>query len=106
MTYTPNIAGTGRLMRGPEMQRLMREIAEKGMEYARGISPVGDPRTDPHPGEYRDSFSVTVRANGGVHNDRAEAMIVNSSPHAVLVEALDGYHVLARMLDAMQSGAL
>jgi len=94
--YTPDRAGLGRLMNGPEMQQMLRGIAEKGVPYAESISPE---RT----GEYRASFSVEVRSHGGVHGDRAEAKIVNSSPHAARVEWQDGYHVLNRTAEHLGS---
>jgi hypothetical protein len=99
--YRPNYAGTGELMNSPEMVEVMRQIAEKGKAFAESIAPVGDPRTDPHAGEYKASFEVTAQAHGGVHGDRAAAQIVNTSAHAAHVEWQDGYHVLERTAEAL-----
>jgi hypothetical protein len=93
--YKPDIAGTGKLMRSVEMQLMLRSAAEKGKLYAMGISPE---RT----GEYLSSFSVETKADGGVHGDRAQATLVNNSPHAVYVEWQDNYHVLARTADYIE----
>lgn len=94
--YNPSYSGLAALMNGPEMQAVMRQIAEKGVPFARSISPV---RT----GEYAGSFSVQVRAHGGVHGDRAEAKIINDSEHSTEVEWRDGYHVLNRTAEALGS---
>jgi len=94
--YKPSYGGLGALMNGPEMQEMLRKVAEKGLAYAQSISPD---RT----GEYRASFGVEVRSHGGIHGDRAEAKIVNSSPHAARVEWEDNYHVLNRTAEALRS---
>jgi hypothetical protein len=90
--YKADFAATGRFMRSASMQDVVKGAAEKGAEFARAISPE---RT----GDYKASFSVSVRSDGGLRGDRAEARIVNSSPHAVYVEWRDGHHVLARAAD-------
>jgi hypothetical protein len=96
ITYKPDYAGLGKLMNGPEMQAMLRRVAEKGVPFARSISPVDT-------GEYEASFTVETRSHGGIHGDRAEAKIVNSSPHAARVEWQDGYHVLNRTAQALGS---
>lgn len=92
--YSADYEGTGELMRSPEMQAVVREVAEKAMAYAESISPE-------YTGEYKASFEVTVTDRGGLRNDRAEAQLVNTSDHAVNVEWQDGYHVLTRTLGAL-----
>lgn len=96
--YTPNLPGVSALMNGPEVQAILRQVALKGAEYARSIAPVRTTqlKRQPPPGDYKEHFSVQVRAHGGVHGDRAEAKIVNDSGHATAVEWVDGYHVLNR----------
>lgn len=96
ITYKPSYTGLRALMNGPEMQAMLRQVAEKGVPFAQSVSPA---RT----GEYRGSFRVETRANGGVHGDRAEAKIINDSPHAARVEWQDGYHVLNRTAAALGS---
>lgn len=109
--YKASYPGTGQLMNGPEMQEVLRQVAEKGKAFAEGISPVGNP-PDPHPGEYKASFEVTTQSHGGLKGDRAEAQIVNTSEYAAALEwgnsahppFAHGYHVLGRT--AGQLGAL
>lgn len=85
--YRPDYAGTRELMNSPEMQAVMRLVAGEAMAAAVALAPV---RT----GEYKSSFHVEAHADGGIHRDRAEALAVNDSPHSVLVEGWDGFHVL------------
>lgn len=92
--YKPSYQGTGELMNGPEMQEVLRQIAEKGMAYAIGIAPEKT-------GDYKEHFSVQVRDHGGVHGDRAEAKIVNDSAHSTEVEWRDGYHTLNRTAEQL-----
>lgn len=107
--YKADYRGTGQLMNSPEMVEVMRQVAEKGMAYAKSISPVGDPDEDPHPGLYQESFEVTAQAHGGFHGDRAEAQIVNTAEYAAALEwgngafppYSHGYHVLARTAAAL-----
>lgn len=109
--YKPSYPGLRALMNGPEMQAMLRQVAEKGKTYAESISPVGVPPEDRHPGEYKASFAVDARANGGVHGDRAEAKIVNTSVYAAALEwgngayppYAHGYHVLNRTAAALGS---
>lgn len=96
--YKPDYAGMHDLMNGPEMQAMLRGVAEQGMADAIVRAPV---RT----GDYKAHFSVTVQADGGIHKDRAEALIVNNSGHAVLVEWHDEFHTL-RDAAAELGGAL
>lgn len=94
LKYVGSYSGMGALMRGEEMQAVMREVAGKGQEFAESISPE-------HTGEYRSSFEVTVTGEGGVipPGGRAEAQLMNTSDHAVNVEWQDGFHVLGKTLD-------
>lgn len=109
--YTASYSGLRQVMNSPEMQAVMRQVAEKGADYARGIAPVGDPRIDRHSGDYAASFEVSVQANGGFHGDRAEARITNTAEYAAAVEWGDGAfppyrhgrHVLARTASALGS---
>lgn len=109
--YKASYAGTSALMNGPEMQEMLRGIAEKGKTYAESIAPVGVPPEDRHPGEYKTSFEVQVRSHGGVHGDRAEAKIVNTAVYAAALEwgngafppFAHGYHVLNRAAQALGS---
>lgn len=82
-------------MRSPEMQSVMRQAAERAMEFAKTISPV---RT----GHYADSFEVTVVADGGPRGERAEARLTNTAAYAVNVEWQDNRKVLTRTLGALE----
>ena len=99
--YEPDHEGVGMLMKSGEMQEMLRVVAERGAEYARSIAPVGKPPGDPHPGEYLASFRVETTPDAPSWHDRAAALLINDSPHAVYVEWQDGYHVLARTAAAM-----
>lgn len=95
VTYKPDHGGTNRLMNSAGVQRMLKSAAAKGMEYAIGIAPVDT-------GEYKESFRVTAAAHSGVRKDRAQAFLVNTSPHAGHVEWQDGAHVLARAADFIE----
>ena len=95
------------LLNAPFMVEEMRKRAERGKELAEAIAPVGPPPPrDTHAGRYKESFSVEAGEHGGVHNDRAYAVLRNDSPESVIVEFgtenQDGRHVLGRAMDAMR----
>jgi len=105
--YERDTAGTGRLMRSPEMAALMEEVARRGESIARSLAAAHVVT-----GDYEASFRVTVTRHGGVlaadygasYGDRAEARLVNDSPHAVLAEWYDGLHILARTAGYLEGG--
>lgn len=92
--YKPDIEGTGRLMKSPEMQLVLRSAAEKGKAFAMSIAPV-------ETGEYESRFRVETSAHGGTGagGDRAVAYLINDSPHAAYVEWQDSHHTLAKAAD-------
>lgn len=96
ITYTPHFAETGALMRSKGVQEVLRRAAEKGVAFAVSISPEPPGKSGEATGEYRNSFRISTKARGGVNEDRAEATITNTSPHASHVEWQDGLHVLAK----------
>jgi len=94
----PDIAGLGRVMRGPEMQAMLAAHARRGQAYAQGVSPVDS-------GDYVSAFHVEASARGtGRWSDRAEARLVNTSQHASLVEWANGARVLGRTVDHIERG--
>lgn len=109
--FRPSYSGLGALLRGPEMQAEMKRRAYKVAIAAAADAPVGPP-SDPHRGEYRDSFHVEA----GVETDakggrRAYGRVSNSSPHAAAVEYgyrgrsksptdTSAHHTLGRALDS------
>jgi hypothetical protein len=72
------------------MERAMRMFAEEIKARAEAISPVGNAKTDPHPGRYKASFHIRTTRYGGVMGRsgmlRAEAVVYNDSPEALYVE--------------------
>jgi hypothetical protein len=112
VTYKPDRAGVGELLRGPEMRAFVHRVAEEAIPFAVSISPDAPP----YGVGYRDAFRVDddlekVTVRGG---RRAVARIVNDSDYAVAVELgwdvehhqfgnHAGYHVLARTADHIRS---
>ena len=89
--YQPDREGIGQIMRSPEMELIVREIAEEGMAHAVGISPE---RT----GEYKAGFRLTSTRRGGPKDDRAEAQVVNGALDRVLSDVVDGHDVFRQAL--------
>jgi hypothetical protein len=96
--------GIGELLRSPGMEKEMARRAGKIKDRAEVSAPVGDPRTDPHPGRYRDSFRVTSGRGGGFRKDRAYGRVTNDSPEAFYVEygtsKVDAHHTLLNAAQA------
>jgi hypothetical protein len=110
--FDPSYEGLGELLRGPEMQAEMKRRAYRAVIAAAADAPVGPP-SDPHRGEYRDSFHVEAGVMTDVKGERrAYGKVSNSSPHAVAVEYGKGgrskgptssaHHTLGRALDSMR----
>lgn len=47
------------LRTSPELRAVLENLGSKGVQYAKGIAPVGGAR-DPHPGAYRDSINYEI----------------------------------------------
>lgn len=110
LTYRLDFAGFNEhLLNADFMVEHMAARAERGKAFAEAIAPV-DPEGQ-HPGRYKESFSVESGKRGGVHHDRAYAIVSNDAktddgePLAVFVEFgtehSDGHHVLSKTLDAL-----
>lgn len=86
------------LLNAPWMVEEMRKRAERGKAYAEQIAPVDT-------GQYAASFEVESGTHGGIHGDRAWALLSNSDPAAPYVEFGNGHdhgeHVLLRTMDVM-----
>lgn len=95
--YEPDFRGTGEGMTSPEMLAVMLAAAEAGKAFAERIAPH---RT----GEYASSFRVEGVLRGGPRNNRAEARLINDSPHAAAVEWRNhgGERVLGRTVDVIE----
>lgn len=81
----------------------MRARADRGREFAESTAPVSS-------GEYKSSFEVEAGKHGGIHHDRAEAILSSRDPAALPIEfghqAPNGEHVegsytLTRAADVM-----
>jgi hypothetical protein len=79
-------AGVAALLKSDGVKAGMLERAERIAARARQIAPVGDPATDEHSGEYRDSIVVTSTNAGGAKDDRATASVTATAPHSRYVE--------------------
>jgi Bacteriophage HK97-gp10, putative tail-component len=95
--------GVGQLLRSQMMRAEMRRRAEVIQGVAESIAPVGG-GSDPHPGQYKASFSVTSTNRGGRNRDRATATVRNTAPYARWVEygteRVRAHHVLLRAAQA------
>jgi hypothetical protein len=99
------------LLNADWMVALMREHAERGRAWAQENAPVSTEPDDDHPGRYKASFSVESRKHGGVHGDRAEAVLSSDDPAALSIEFghqsrsgnhVEGHHTLTRAMDVMR----
>ncbi|MFD6363771.1 hypothetical protein ACFWFX_28605 [Streptomyces roseolus] len=110
--YRANFRNTGRMLKRPMFHAPCLKAAEKMQGFAEGVSPVGDPTEDKHPGLYKASFKTMpifkdVRFKGRP-TTRAGARLVNTAEHAWRVEKGDGkvprYAPLQKAID-MAKGA-
>ena len=85
-TFRLDKAGVAALLKSDGMKAGMLERAERIGARARQIAPVGNAASDPHPGEYRDSITVSSTNTGGAKGDRAAAYVTAEADHARFVE--------------------
>jgi len=89
------------LLNAPFMVEEMRGRAERGAEFARSIAPDAPPLGE----GYIASFDVDSGTHGGIHKDRAYAILSNSDDAARFLEfgteRTDAQHVLGKALDVM-----
>jgi hypothetical protein len=78
--------GIGEMLRMPEILANLRERMQRAKDLAEERSPVGDPRRDPHAGQYKESWYIEETLHGGARHDRAQVILGNSSPQAVYNE--------------------
>jgi hypothetical protein len=104
--FNASYSGIGELLRSPQMEAAMRARAEAIKTKAEATAPVGDPKNDPHPGRYRDSFKVESGRDGGQKKDRAYGRVLNDSPEAFYVEygssKVDARHTLLNAAQAVK----
>jgi hypothetical protein len=106
MQFEASYEGIGAMIRSDFMLAAMMVRGAAVMEVAIATAPVGEPKTDPHSGRYKESFELHGENSGGYNHDRAEAMVVNTAPEAIWVEygnrGKEPYHT---MLLALLAGA-
>lgn len=100
--FTPDHAGLGELLRGPEMHSMIMDRARGGAQFAQRIAPVRS-------GEYQASIHAEDAGLGGPAHDRVAGLVVADCEHAAAVEwgnahQPHAYHVLARTLDVVEAG--
>lgn len=93
--YQPDSSGMRELANSPDMSRAMQQAAQVGQRWAEAEAPRDT-------GEYAGAFHVeaaTVPA-GRRRENRAGAALVNSAPHAGVVEARSG--ILVRSVNIIE----
>jgi hypothetical protein len=60
----------------PEVRKAKVDVANEGAEYWKSIAPVGDPKKDPHSGQYKKSIHVQERQGVAVVADAPNAWFV------------------------------
>lgn len=113
MTWIPDDRGQREFLLSPELAAAMLKMAETVKARAEATAPVGNPASDPHPGEYRDSFHATVEVRKPIKGpERVVGVITNDAPHAAAVEygysgrhdspGRHAHHTLSRALTERQ----
>jgi len=100
--FKPNHAGLGELLNSDGVEAEMVRRAAAVMAAAEASAPF-DPASKGGT-HYRDAFRVEHRKHGGIHNDRAEASVVNDDDAAVYIEYGTGstpkHRTLGHAIDA------
>ncbi|TSD48582.1 hypothetical protein FFI94_022220 [Rhodococcus sp. KBS0724] len=103
--YTPNHAGVGKMLVGPEMRSLVQERAEMGAALYRE-------RVKKHTGENARTVRVHTEI-GGKKNDRWTGVVTAFAPHAAAREfgnfrkrgkGFQGEHVLRTIANDLEAG--
>lgn len=81
--YRPNRRGIGRMLKGPEMVKLVTDAAEHGAQAARAAAPDQTPYGEGLVASIHAEFRTT---KGGNRKDRAEARVVADAPYAAAVQ--------------------
>lgn len=92
--YVPDPKLAEEIMQSTQMLKHVSGLAKQGEDYAKSIAPEDT-------GEYKRSFKTTA----GVIGDRVMALIVNTAPHAVIVEVYNngtGDRVMSRAADHLR----
>lgn len=94
--YRPNRKGIAALLVSPEMQDMIKDVAEAGMEYAKSISPDAAPYGEGYINSFEVESGLVEKVAG---SKRATSKIKNTAPHAAAVEWKHGHRVLGRTAD-------
>jgi hypothetical protein len=102
VTFKPNHAGIGEMLRSDFMEAEMARRAGKVLAVCEATAPY-DPAIDGDV-HYRDQFRVESTRAGGVHKDRAEATVINDHPASFQIEMGTGdtpkHRTMGRAIDA------
>ncbi|MGW2514695.1 hypothetical protein ACWC0A_36025 [Streptomyces scopuliridis] len=109
--YTGRYSGMGKMLSMPWLQAPCLAAAEEIKTVAQSIAPVGDPAEDRHPGLYKASFTVVPHTKNvpfrGKPRLRTGARLLNTAPHAAIVEFGNGrtprYAVLSRAREIVEA---
>lgn len=100
--FDASYSGIGEMIRSDWMLAEMSRRGANIMAQAIATAPVGKHPRDPHPGRYKASFRLELSKHGGVHGDRAEAKVINSSFEGIFVEygheGAEPYHIMLNAL--------
>jgi hypothetical protein len=98
--YHPDQLGMTEFLNSDMLADAVRAVAEIIRLRAMLMSPIGDPKDDPHAGRYMASWEVHVDRFSGATGDRVQATVRNFSPEAFWVEyghrGREPYYVLRR----------
>jgi len=83
-TFNPSFPGVGEMLNADFMVADMLGRAEKVKAAAEAAAPF-DPNSKDG-GHYKDSFSATAAAHGGVKKDRASGTVTNTDEAAFYIE--------------------
>jgi hypothetical protein len=86
------------------MSAAMVATAKVGQNWAEGNAPRSGLPKKPGTAVYADSFEVQAVDLTVDGQTRKGAALVNTAPHASAVEWVNGAHVLARAVDAIERG--
>lgn len=106
--YSGRYSGMGAMLRQPWMLQAVLPVAHEMQGIAEALSPTGTPDEDAHPGLYRASFEIRYGTKNipfrGRPAQRVVAQLVNTAPHAGIVEYGNSrtprYAVLSQTIDA------
>lgn len=99
--------GMGEFLRtSPDLADALHKVADRGLEIAKGLAPVGKPPQDEHAGRYLEMLHTTEGLSDV--GDRQAARIVAGAPESAAVEwgnrNIEARHVLLNTKHALEGG--